>query len=112
MRVVFLILSLLLVAPAQAQGWDRYEDVRFGFSIAIPPGFEAGATNHDGRTFTAAGGTQVLAVRGGSVSPGSFDDIWRDTQSSYRHAGWTLRYEPTPPNWTALRARAAAGCPT
>jgi hypothetical protein len=112
MRVVLLILALLLVAPVQAQISDRHEDLRFGFGIDIPPGFEAGVTNGDDRTFTAAGGPQVLTVRGGGVLPGSFDDVWRDTQSSYRDAGWTLRYEPTPPNWTSLRARAAAGCST
>jgi hypothetical protein len=102
MRVVLLILALQLVAPVHAQIWEGYQDVRFGFSIDIPPGFAAGATNDDGRTFTAAGGSQVLTVRGGGVLPGSFDDVWRDTQSSYGDAGWTLRYEPTPPNWTSF----------
>jgi hypothetical protein len=76
--------------------------VRFGFAIGIPPGYDDGARTDDGQTFTAVGGTLVLSVRGGSVLPGSFDDVWRETQSSYRDAGWMLRYEPTPPNWTSF----------
>jgi hypothetical protein len=103
MRVVLLMLALLLVAPVYAQGWGGYEDARFGFSIDIPPGFENVARGVELQTFIAAGGTQVLTVRGGSVLPGSFDDIWRETQSFYRDAGWTLRYAPAPPNWTSFR---------
>jgi hypothetical protein len=94
---LFLLLLCLAASPALAQDWQRYENPQFGFGLDLPPGYAGNAG-----VFRSPDGAEVLKVMGGTVQPGSFNDIWEKTQSDYEAAGWKLTYEPVAPNWTTF----------
>jgi hypothetical protein len=105
MRLLFLILALALAAgPARAAEWTHYENPRFGYEIAIPPGFGPDGpppANGDGQVFISDDGTQLLRVYGGHVVDGSFEAIAGRAMDAAEDAGWALSYERVTPRWTS-----------
>ncbi|RYE83786.1 MAG: hypothetical protein EOP19_13070 [Hyphomicrobiales bacterium] len=75
MRPILILLLILLACPALASEWGRYENARFGYVVAVPPGFSGApeADNGDGRVFSSHDGTQTLRVFGGTVLEGDFE---------------------------------------
>ena len=109
MRTLIFIAAMLIASTAVAagDGWQRYENPRFGFGLDIPPGFAAvpATTNTGDQLFKEIGGAGVLTVSGGTVQPGSFNQKWEATKAAYEADGWTLSYEPIAPHWTSFTAR-------
>ena len=68
MRFVLIILALL-TTPAFAQGWERYDNARYGYSIDIPPEFAGNgeSDNGDGQGFQNMASAQDLVVWGGTI---------------------------------------------
>jgi hypothetical protein len=121
MRVLILALSLLLPLPAFAQVWGIYDNPRFGYTIAIPPGFsgQGEPDNGDGQVFDAERGEMLLRVYGGNNLEVSFAESLRAGMQAAREAGWDLSYERVTRNWASysgtrdgriLYARAIALC--
>jgi hypothetical protein len=106
MRTLLFIVAMLIasVAAAAGDGWQRYENPRFGFGLDIPPGFAAvpATTNTGDQLFNQIGGAEKLTVLGGAVQPGSFNQKWEATKAAYEADGWALSYDPQPPNWTSF----------
>lgn len=105
MRTVLLILFALLTTPALAQGWQTYDNARFGYSIDIPPAFsgQGESDNGDGQAFAAEGKPIDLLVWGGYALEG-FDAeiaqrmVW-DTEEA-----WNITYQATTPRWASWSA--------
>ena len=104
MRLILIILTLL-TAPAFAQGWDRYDNGRFGYGIDIPPGF-AGAgesDNGDGQAFAADGKPTDLLVWGGLLLE-SFESEVAQRMAWDQDEAWNITYEATTPRWASYSA--------
>jgi hypothetical protein len=121
MRALIVVLSLLLALPAFAQVWGVYSNARFGYTIAIPPGFSGNgeSDNGDGQVFETANGEALLRVYGGNNLEVSFAESLRTGMQYAREAGWDLSYERVTRNWASysgtrdgriLYARAIALC--
>ena len=63
MRALFLA-ALLIVSPALADDWQRYENTTYGYSIDIPPGllWRGESYEGDGQDFTTP--TLTLSLKG------------------------------------------------
>jgi hypothetical protein len=103
LRVVLLLLALLAVPPAWAQSWESYANARFGYAIAVPPGFlgVGEAANGDGQRFRSRDGTQSLAVWGGHSLDGGFEPNVATALRAAADSGWTLSYERVTPRWAS-----------
>jgi hypothetical protein len=103
---IVLALAAMLAGTVAVQAADsvRYENARYGFGVDVPDELHAlpATTNTGDQVFASIDGTQVLTVGGGSVLPGSFNAAWERTQDAYAQQGWTISYEPKPPNWTSF----------
>ncbi len=106
MPVLLALLLVLVIAPAQAAGWDRYINGRYGYSIDIPPDF-IGAPESDnggGRVYTSAGRTQKLTVwagRGNVLDDQGFAGEVARSMADDRQRGWNLGYQATTPAWAS-----------
>jgi hypothetical protein len=121
MRIALVITTLLVaVAPAAAQFWTQYANARFGYSLDIPPGYEAqgGSDNGDGQTFFDPATTQMLTVWGGYVLE-DFEAEVRSSIASADEGAWNITGETVTPDWAeftaikgmrALHQRLIAGC--
>jgi hypothetical protein len=72
MRRILILLICIAATPALTQEWGRYENMRFGYALDIPPGFTASApppANGDGQVFSTADGAE-LRVWGANVREG------------------------------------------
>ncbi len=100
MRALFLLAFALLVTPALAQGWERYDNARFGYSIAVPPGFEAQgeADNGDGQRFTSPKRPTEISVWGGYLMDG-FSSEAAASMGFDTDAGWAITGKATTPRW-------------
>ena len=47
--LIFAVLLALLVAPASAQDWGRYDNDRYGYSVGIPPDYLGQGESDNGR---------------------------------------------------------------
>jgi hypothetical protein len=103
MRALILALSLLLAVPALAQVWGTYTNDRFGYIIAIPPGFhgQGEADNGDGQVFEAERGEMLLRVYGGNNLEVTFAESLRVGMQYAREAGWDLSYERVTRTWAS-----------
>ncbi len=122
MRTVLVFIALLLVvAPAVAQFWTQYANARFGFSLDIPPGYEAQgeSDNGDGQVFLDPATTQTLTVWGGWLVLGDFEEEVRLRLSWAEDEAWNITGETVTPTWaefTAIKGvrvlyqRLIAGC--
>jgi hypothetical protein len=103
MRLILFLLLTYVASPALAQGWDAYENGRFGYEIDIPPGFEGEgeADNGDGQIFRSEDGTQLLRVYGANALDG-FESTVADAMGFARDDGWNLSYERVTPSWASF----------
>ncbi|MBN9310594.1 hypothetical protein [Devosia sp.] len=119
MRALLALLLVLVLTPALADDWRRYDNARFGYSIEVPPGFAVGreADNGDGREFRD--GATKLAAWGGTIFEDSFEAAVAAAMASAEGDGWTLTYRSVTPSWASfsgmqgkrvLYQRMVAGC--
>lgn len=103
MRFVLALLICLVPAAAAAADWGRYENARFGYAAAIPPGFEGQgeAENGDGQVFRSRDGTQLLRVYGGNLLDPDFEAAIGRAMGHAEEAGWALSYERVTPSWAS-----------
>lgn len=103
MRIVLICVMVVLASTALAAGWSSYDNVRFGYSIAIPPGFagRGEADNGDGQAFANASGTQVLAVWGGNVVEDDFEAEVAQDMTFAEDEGWNITYRASTPTWAS-----------
>jgi hypothetical protein len=105
MRIVLTLLLALLATPAFAQSWEVYENSRFGYSLDIPPGFQAQSEsdNGDGLTFAAEGKAAYLLVWGGNLL-GDFEaEVSRRIEGEADEA-WNVSYQAVTPQWASWSA--------
>jgi hypothetical protein len=102
MQRLFLLLLLILPAPAFAAEWEPYANARFGFAVDIPPGFALvrEADNGDGRTYGNGGAT--LAVWAHYLTAGDFAEEVADRRVTYGQEGWDLSYDRETTGWASL----------
>jgi hypothetical protein len=121
MRLVLLCLALLFSLPAVAADWSHYDNARFGYGIAIPPGYtgQGEADNGDGEVFLAANGRETLTVWASNIVEGDFESEVAQRMEWAEGDGWQLSYHATNPNWASysgtrsgsvLYARAVSLC--
>jgi hypothetical protein len=104
MRFFLAFLAVLLVAPAVAATHsDTYENTRFGYAIAVPPGFygEGESQSGDGQVFRSESGTASLHVWGGHIFEGSFDAAMQAAIDYASEDGWRLGEQRVTPSWAS-----------
>lgn len=101
MRALLFSILIALASPALAEEWRSYENARFGYAIDVPPGFEWGreADNGDGRSFRD--GATKLAVWGGDIVEGDFEQAVAAARGFASAEGWSISYEATTPSWAS-----------
>lgn len=103
MRLILLILALL-TTPAFAQGWERYDNARFGYAIDIPPGFagDGESDNGDGQSFYDATGAKGLLVWGGNLMGDFEGEVASAIEYAQAEDGWNITYQATTPRWASF----------
>jgi hypothetical protein len=104
MRLLLVLLLALLAAPlALAQSGDLYANARFGYAVAVPPGFVGmgEAANGDGQRFRSRDGTQNLAIWGGHLLEADFEQHVAAALRAAAESGWALSYERATPRWAS-----------
>ncbi len=98
MRRVLFALLLLVVTPALAADWGQYANARFGYAVAVPPGFvgQGESDNSDGQVFRSP--TATLTVWGGNILSGDFESEFRARQQSAADGGWGITYQVSTPS--------------
>ena len=118
-----LLLAALLAVPASAHAgaaWDSYFNARYGYEVAVPPGFagQGEPDAGDGQVFRSADRNVVLTVWGGYLD-GSFKDDVDMRLGGFRTSGWNITYQAETPGWAAYSgtrgqrvfySREIAGC--
>ena len=106
MRFVLAVLLMGISAgPVLAQYWTQYANSRFGYSLDIPPGYEAQGESDggDGQVFFDPGTTQTLVVWGGYI----IEDFESEVQTRIADAGgaaWNVTSETITPQWAEFTA--------
>lgn len=117
-----LLLAAFLAVPAPAHAapaWSSYFNDRYGYEIAVPPGFagQGEPDAHDGQVFRSGDGA-MLTVWGGYLDGGFKDDV-EMRLGDLRTAGWTITYQAETPGWASssgtkgqrvFYSREIAGC--
>ncbi|KRA56037.1 hypothetical protein [Devosia sp. Root635] len=105
MRILLALLLTLFAVPAFAQGWEHYDNGRFGYGVDIPPGFagQGESDNGDGATFAAGGNPTYLTVWGGGLM-GSFEDEVAQRMRWSEAEAWNTTYQATTPRWASWSA--------
>ena len=119
---LFLFVGIAMLCPAivLAAEWGRYDNVRFGYGVDVPPGFigRGEADNGDGQVFAGPGG-DLLRGDGGNAMAETFEDAVNAGMGYAEDAGWALSYQRVTPTWASysgtrngriLYARAIALC--
>jgi hypothetical protein len=99
-----LLAAFLLVSPAVADDWQRYDNSAYGYSIDIPPGllWRGESYEGDGQDFTTP--TLTLSLIG-KRAPDGFEAAirkWRDWETQM---GWTVTYAMTTPTAASVSAK-------
>lgn len=104
MRTLLFVLFTLLTLPAFAQGGDRYDNARFGYSISVPAGFvgQGESENGDGQHFALPGRAITLSVWGGWLD--NFDSEVAARMAQDATAGWNQTYQAVTPRWASWSA--------
>ena len=108
MRTLIFALLALLVAPASAQDWGRYDNDRYGYTIAIPPDYlgQGESGNGDGQEFQRRRGAQRLTIWGGplgTVNEGFEAEVkWRMEQAEA--GAWHVTYRVVTAEWASFSA--------
>ncbi|HEX8821703.1 MAG TPA: hypothetical protein VF794_17395 [Archangium sp.] len=110
--LLYSLLSLLVLAAPAPEGWSSYSNTRYGYSIALPPGFEGQgeSQNGDGQEFRDASGKVSLKVWGSQVvklddePEGRTNLAWhrRATLERWREEGVRVTYQPRGKGWWVL----------
>jgi hypothetical protein len=105
MRMIVLLIFALLTLPAFAQGWERYDNVPFGYSVDIPPDFfvQSESEADDGRTYAARGKPSYLIIWGGYLM-GDFDSDVARRMAWDEDEAWTITDQTTTPRWAIWSA--------
>jgi len=104
MRLTLSLALALLALPAIAAEWTRHGNPRFGYELAIPPGFVPDGpppTNGDGLVFVTTDGTQLLRLYGGNIVEDDFESAVGRAMDAATDAGWDLSYKRVTPRWTS-----------
>lgn len=91
MRLILICILCLLALPATAASWHSYSNARFGYAVAVPPGFQkadVGKRNADAVFKSTAEGT--LSVWGMKVPGGDFRQAVAALMSNVQHQNWSL----------------------
>jgi hypothetical protein len=121
MRILLIWPLVLASAPALGADWTTYDNVRYGYQIAVPPAlFGRGEPDaHDGQVFHSNSGPQDLTVWGGFLLDKDFEGDTKRRMAALEAEGWHISYMATTPRWasySAVRgskvvyARAISGC--
>ena len=94
---ILLALLLLLPVPVMAAGWGHYTNARYGYAIDVPSSFAARgeSENGDGQLFKTP--TATLAVFGGNILEGDFENEVRLRQNYAEQDGWAITYQVSTP---------------
>lgn len=105
MRIILVAIFALFAAPAFAQGWDHYDNTRYGYGIDIPPGFagQGESDNGDGQAFAADGKAIDLVVWGGALMEG-FESEIAQRMSWDTEEAWNITYQASTPRWASWSA--------
>ncbi|QDZ09373.1 hypothetical protein [Devosia ginsengisoli] len=105
MRIFLALIFALIAAPAFAQGWEHYENGRFGYGVDIPPGFsdQNFSDNGDGASFAAGGNPTYLTVWGGNLTD-SFEDEVSQRMAWGESEAWNTTYQAVTPRWASWSA--------
>jgi hypothetical protein len=99
------VLLLTVPLPAHAAGdWSSYLNDRYGYEIAVPPGFvgEGEPDAHDGQVFRSADGNARLTVWGGYLFDGeSVEDDVGTRLDGFRQSGWNVTHRSVTPDWAS-----------
>lgn len=99
-----LVAALLMVSPAFADEWRRYENAAYGYEVDIPPGlvWRGESYEGDGQDFTSP--TVTLSLQG-KLAPEGFEPAIRDWREWEMQMGWTFTYEMTTPSAASASAK-------
>jgi hypothetical protein len=102
MRTLLLFLLVLMTLPALAQGWDRYDNTRFGYFIDLPFGFVAQGESAygDGQSFAMPGKPIDLSVWGGLIGADFEQEVARRIAQDGA-GGWSVTYQAVTPGWAS-----------
>lgn len=102
MRILLALLFAFVTTAALAQGWDHYDNGRFGYGIDVPPGFasQGESENGDGLTFAADGKPIDLLVWGGHLLEG-FEAEVTQRMAWDEDEAWNITYQATTPRWAS-----------
>ena len=105
--ILFLVAATASIA-ASAASWERYQNERFGYEVAIPPGFPMirEADNSDGGWSSSPNGDADLKVWGTNLLDRSFPDEIASRIKSDTSAGWAISYrvvKPTNAVWSGKK---------
>ncbi|MHA6691755.1 hypothetical protein [Devosia sp. A449] len=105
MRILLTLLLALFTTPAFAQGWNHYDNPRFGYGVDIPPGFTGSdlSDNGDGQGFQKLDAAAGLVVWGGYF----LDDFETEVSAATAEAeadAWNITGQTTTPRWAEFSA--------
>lgn len=122
MRRALLVLTFAsLCAAAYAAAWGHYANVRFGYSVDVPPGFSSieEADNGDGGMSHSQDKLSQFAVWG-AYGEGGLAQTFADRLKAAEADGWKITYKRETKNWASwsgwqqsriFYARAITLCP-
>lgn len=101
MRLAVLISAVLFATAAYAAEWTRYDNARFGYVIAVPPGFavQHASDNGDGARFSSSEFDSELTVWGGHSAAGDFEGEIAERISADERDGWNVTYRAEAKGW-------------
>jgi hypothetical protein len=105
MRILILLFALL-ATPTFAQGWERYDNGRYGYQIDIPPGFvgQGESDNGDGQEFVLPGKAANLLVWGGMLMEPDFESEVDAAMGYAEEAAWNITGQTVTSRWAEISA--------
>lgn len=100
LRTLIAALPLLLIQPAQADGYLSYCNDRFGFCVDYPEyfGMEPAPENNDGRKFYDRDGFQMTASGINNVLDGTLESEMKERETDFD----SVTYRKQDKGWYAL----------